>query len=97
MAILQKAEEPLLSAYSPSVEQRKRDGMEPDDLLCSRNARPYPQKEVKVEAQVEQRQIRSVRIGRVSFDALARRSTKQSLKRKAGLGRMRARKGGAQP
>ena len=33
--------------------------MEPDDLLCSRNARPYPQKEVKVEAQVEQRSIRS--------------------------------------
>jgi hypothetical protein len=33
--------------------------MEPDDLLCSCNARPYPQKEVKVEAQVEQRQIRS--------------------------------------
>jgi hypothetical protein len=29
--------------------------MEPDDLLCLRNARPYPQKEVKVEAQVEQR------------------------------------------
>ena len=34
-------------------------GMGPDDLLCSRNARPYPQKEVKVEAQVEQRSIRS--------------------------------------
>ncbi len=33
--------------------------MGPDDLLCSRNARPYPQKEVKVEAQVEQRSIRS--------------------------------------
>jgi len=33
--------------------------MEADDLLCSRNARTYPQKEVKVEAQVEQRQIRS--------------------------------------
>jgi hypothetical protein len=28
-------------------------GMEPDDLLCSRNARPYPQKKDKVEAQVE--------------------------------------------
>ena len=31
--------------------------MEPDDLLCSRNARPHLQK-VKVEAQVEQRSIR---------------------------------------
>ena len=29
--------------------------MEPDELLCSRNARPYPQKE----AQVEERSIRS--------------------------------------
>jgi hypothetical protein len=28
-------------------------------VLCSRNARPYPQKEVKVEAQVEHRSIRS--------------------------------------
>jgi hypothetical protein len=33
--------------------------MEADDLLYSRNARPYPQKEVKVEVQVEQRSIRS--------------------------------------
>ena len=32
--------------------------MEPVDLLCSRNARSYLQKEVKVEAQVEQRSIR---------------------------------------
>jgi hypothetical protein len=42
--------------------------MEPDDLLCSRNARPYPQKEVKVEAQVEQRSIRSVVFSTLNLD-----------------------------
>ena len=29
--------QPLASAYSPTEEQRKRNGMEPVDLLCSRN------------------------------------------------------------
>ena len=42
--------------------------MEPDDHLCSRNARPYPQKEVKVEAQVEQRSIRSVVFSTLNLD-----------------------------
>ena len=42
--------------------------MEPDDLLCSRNARPYPQKEVKVEAQVAQRSIRSDVFSTLSLD-----------------------------
>jgi hypothetical protein len=36
--------------------------------LCSRNARPYPQKEVKVEVQVEQRQIRSGVFSTLSLD-----------------------------
>jgi hypothetical protein len=42
---------------SALLARRAEEGMEPDDLLCSRNARPYLQK-VTVEAQVEQRSIR---------------------------------------
>jgi hypothetical protein len=42
--------------------------MRADELLCSRNARPYPQKEVKVEAQVEQRSIRSGGFSTLNLD-----------------------------
>ena len=42
--------------------------MAPVLVPCSRNARPYLQKEVKVEAEVEQRTIRSVAFSALNLD-----------------------------
>jgi hypothetical protein len=67
--------------------------MEPDDLLCSRNARPYPQKEVKVEAQVEQRSIRSVVFSTLNLDLsldLSMGCTQWKLNQPPSLGEARA-------